>query len=123
MKSLNKPVIQFVVRSNNSIIMFRNGKFIPWHRSHSSIFNSSPEQVRGTADVFYLRPTGEAHTENIIWYSKESLSPTIIDQILNRLKLLPDFYTQTKPVETGSTPSNGNNSMTTSTAPPPPTTS
>ncbi len=75
----------------------------------------SPEQIRGTADVFYLRPISEVITENSIWYSNESLSPTIIDQILNRLKLLPEFYNQTKPVETGPTSSNGNNTITSTT--------
>ena len=71
----------------------------------------SPEQVRGTADIFYLRPVSDGPYENSVWYSNESLSPTIIDQILNRLKLLADFYHQTKPVETGST-SNGNPTVT-----------
>ena len=71
----------------------------------------SPEQVRGTADVFYLHPITEQIVENSIWYSNESLSPTIIDRILNRLKLIPDFYTETKPIETGSTSSNGNNTV------------
>jgi hypothetical protein len=75
----------------------------------------SPEQIRGTADVFYLRPLSDQIHENLIWYSHELLSPTIIDQILNRLKLLPDFYNQTKPVETGSTSSNGNNTITSTT--------
>ncbi|CAF2417956.1 unnamed protein product [Rotaria sp. Silwood2] len=74
-----------------------------------------PEQIRGTADVFYLRPISEQIQENSIWYSNDSLSPTIIDQILNRLKLIPDFYNQTKPVETGSTSSNGNNMVTSTT--------
>ncbi len=72
----------------------------------------SPEEIRGTADVFYLRPLSDQILENSIWYSNELLSPTIIDQILNRLKLLPDFYNQTKPVETGSTSLNGNNTIT-----------
>ncbi|CAF3754560.1 unnamed protein product [Rotaria socialis] len=71
-----------------------------------------PEEIRGTADVFYLRPASEQLVDNSIWYSNESLSPTIIDQILNRLKLVSDFYNQTKPVEQGSTPSNGNNTVT-----------
>ncbi len=78
-------------------------------------FNISPEQIRGTADVFYLRPISEQILENSIWYSNESLSPTIIDQILNRLKLIPDFYNETKPVETGSTSSNGNNMVSSTT--------
>jgi hypothetical protein len=80
--------------------------------------NFSPEQIRGTADVFYLRPLSDQIHENSIWYSNESLSPTIIDQILNRLKLIPDFYNETKPVETSSTPSsssNGNNTVTSTT--------
>ena len=34
----------------------------------------------------------------------------MIDQILNRLKLLPDFYHQTSPVETGPI-ANGGNTM------------
>jgi hypothetical protein len=58
----------------------------------------------------------EQIVENSIWYSNESLAPTIIDQILNRLKLIPDFYNQTKPVETSSTASNGNNTVTSTTA-------
>ncbi|CAF4179869.1 unnamed protein product, partial [Rotaria magnacalcarata] len=74
-----------------------------------------PEEIRGTADVFYLRPASEQLVDNSIWYSNESLSPTIIDQILNRLKLVSDFYNQTKPVEQGSTPSNGNNTVTSTT--------
>ncbi|CAF3602652.1 unnamed protein product [Rotaria sp. Silwood1] len=61
-----------------------------------------PEQVRGTADVFYLRPINGQILESSLWFSHEPLSATIIDQILNRLKLLPDFYNQTKPVETNS---------------------
>jgi hypothetical protein len=46
--------------------------------------------------------------ENSIWFSNEPLTATIIDQILNRLKLLPDFYNQTKPVETNSSLTNNN---------------
>ncbi|CAF3563186.1 unnamed protein product [Rotaria sp. Silwood1] len=61
-----------------------------------------PEEVRGTADVFYLRPINGQLLESSLWFSHEPLSATIIDQILNRLKLLPDFYNQTKPVETNS---------------------
>jgi hypothetical protein len=80
--------------------------------SYNLIF--SPEQIRGTADIFYLRPLSGQILENSICYSNESLAPTIIDQILNRLKLLPDFYHQTKPVETGST-SNGNHTITSTT--------
>lgn len=71
------------------------------------IFFSS-EQVRGTADVFYLLPLNGNNLENSLWFTNEPLSATIIDQILNRLKLLPDFYNQTKPVETNSS-SIGNN--------------
>jgi hypothetical protein len=63
----------------------------------------SPERMRGTADVFYLRPTSDTTADNSLWFSDQSLSPAIIDQILNRLKLVPDFYLQTKPVETGPT--------------------
>ncbi len=68
----------------------------------------SPEQIRGTADVFYLRPILGENLENSIWFSNEPLTATIIDQILNRLKLLPDFYNQTKPVETNSSLTNNN---------------
>lgn len=75
----------------------------------------SPEEIRGTADVFYLRPISEQVHENSIWYSNESLSPTIIDQILNRLKLIPDFYNETKPVDSGAAPPNGNNTVTSTT--------
>ena len=71
----------------------------------------SPEQIRGTADVFYLRPITGQILESSIWFSSEPLSTIIIDQILNRLKLLPDFYNQTKPVETNPS-SIGNNSIT-----------
>jgi hypothetical protein len=89
--------------------MFQNGKF------DSLIFKIffffSSEQVRGTADVFYLRPINGQSLESSVWFSNEPLSSTIIDQILNRLKLLPDFYNQTKPVETYSS-STGNNSAT-----------
>jgi hypothetical protein len=66
----------------------------------------SPEEIRGTADIFYLRPISEQIVENSLWFSNESLSPTIVDQILNRLKLIPDFYTQTTPVETSASGSN-----------------
>lgn len=71
-------------------------------------FSCSPEQIRGTADVFYLHPLSDQNPENSIWFSHEPLSSTIIDQILNRLKLLPDFYNQTKPVETNNTSTNIN---------------
>lgn len=81
---------------------------------HHIVFHS-PEQIRGTADVFYLRPVSDQNLESTIWYSNESLSPTIIDQILNRLKLIPDFYNQTKPVEAGSTTSTANNTVTSTT--------
>lgn len=112
-------MIQFVVRSNNTITMFRNGKlekFLEISRvTSSSIF--SPEQIRNVADAFYLRPLTDSINENAIWYSTESLSPTILDQILNRLKLLPDFYHQTKPVETSSGSSNGANTVTSTTTP------
>ncbi|CAF2721732.1 unnamed protein product [Rotaria sp. Silwood2] len=70
-----------------------------------------PEQVRGTADVFYLRPITGQILESSLWFSNEPLSATIIDYILNRLKFLPDFYKQTKPVETNSS-SAGNNATT-----------
>ena len=115
MKSLNKPLIPFVVQSNNTIIMYQNGNiFYSIYLPFTTEF-LGPEQVRGTADVFYLRPNAEPLVDNSIWYSKDSLSPTIIDQILNRLKLLPEFYNETKPVETGSTSSTGNNSVTSTT--------
>jgi hypothetical protein len=71
----------------------------------------SPEHIRGTADVFYLHPIIGLNLESPIWFSNQPLSTTIIDQILNRLKLLPDFYNQTKPVETNSS-STMNNSTT-----------
>ncbi|CAM4941099.1 unnamed protein product [Rotaria socialis] len=68
---------------------------------------SNPEQIGGTTDVLYLHPISEQIPENSLWFSHEPLSSTIIDQILNHLNLLPDFYTQTKPVETGPTSSTG----------------
>ncbi|CAF1348268.1 unnamed protein product [Adineta steineri] len=71
-----------------------------------------PDQIRGTADVFYLHPIIGQSLENSTWFSTESLSTKIVDQILNRLKLLPDFYNQTKPVETNA--SLINNNLTTS---------
>jgi Domain of unknown function (DUF3504) len=83
--------------------MFQNGKicfFLFISKYYFVFFSLSPEQIRGTADVFYLRPIIGQNLENSIWFSDEPLSATIIDQILNRLKLLPDFYNQTKPVET-----------------------
>jgi len=83
--------------------MFQNGKICFLNLFYfKMIFFLSPEQVRGTADVFYLRPIPGQNLENSIWFSNEPLSATIIDQILNRLKLLPDFYNQTKPVGTNS---------------------
>jgi hypothetical protein len=88
--------------------MLQNGKFDFSLDDLIFIFHISSEQVRGTADVFYLRPLNGQILESSLWFSNESLSPTIIDQILNRLKLLPDFYTQTKPVETGSTSTSTN---------------
>ena len=102
-------MIQFVVQSNNMITMYRNGK-TPTLQTYIYIYiylYFSPEPIRNAADVFYLRPLTDSINENPIWYSTESLSPTILDQILNRLKLLPDFYHQTKPVETASVSSNG----------------
>jgi hypothetical protein len=75
------------------------------------LFIISPEHIRGTADVFYLHPIIGQNLESPIWFSNQPLSATIIDQILNRLKLLPDFYNQTKPVETNSS-STINNSTT-----------
>ena len=80
-------------------------------KQYDCYVSKCPEQIRGTADVFYLRPLTDSINENSIWYSNESLSPTIIDQILNRLKLLPDFYNQTKPVETTALSSNGNSTV------------
>ncbi|CAF1652840.1 unnamed protein product, partial [Adineta ricciae] len=62
-----------------------------------------PEQIRGTADVFYLKPLAGQALENSLWFSNESLPSTTLEQILNRLKLLPDYYHQTKPVQTSST--------------------
>ncbi|CAF3401209.1 unnamed protein product [Rotaria socialis] len=77
--------------------------------SHMAIgfANFGPEQIGGTTDVLYLHPISEQIPENSLWFSHEPLSSTIIDQILNHLNLLPDFYTQTKPVETGPTSSTG----------------
>ncbi len=90
----------------NFLYIFLNYFFI-------SKYFLSPEEIRGTADVFYLRPISGQNLENSVWFSNEPLSATIIDQILNRLKLLPDFYNQTKPVETNSS-STTNNPTTTS---------
>jgi hypothetical protein len=89
------------------IFIFLNGKFIfRIIYLKISFFSESPEEIRGTADVFYLQPLTGQNPENSIWFSHEPLSARIIDQILNRLKLLPDFYHQTKPVETTVTSSN-----------------
>lgn len=74
----------------------------------------SPEEVRGAADVFYLCPITGQSLDNSLWFSNEPLSTTIIDQILNRLKLLPDFYNQTKPVEINSSSVDNNVVITTS---------
>ena len=110
-------MIQFVVQLNNMIIISPNGRVLFFQKKIFKRNFFSPEEIRGTADVFYLRPLTEQVNENSIWYSNESLSPTIIDQILNRLKLLPEFYTQTKPVETSTVSSNGNNTVTSTTTP------
>ena len=90
------------------ISMFRNGLFclIFRHFKKKKVSLFSPEQVRGTADLFYLRPLLTEDQTNSVWFSSEALSSTIVDQILTRLKLLPDFYHQTKPVETTSTTTN-----------------
>jgi len=90
------------------IIIFQNGKNFFFELILFRNICLSPEQIRGTADVFYLRPILGENLENSIWFSNEPLSATIIDQILNRLKLLPDFYNQTKPVETNSSLPNNN---------------
>ncbi|CAF2170302.1 unnamed protein product [Rotaria magnacalcarata] len=66
------------------------------------------EQVRGAADLFYLFPIAGQSLEYSLWFSNEPLLTTVIDQILNRLKLLPDFHNQTKPVDTNLS-SNDNN--------------
>lgn len=96
-------MIQYDVLSNNMIFIFQNGNVFINILLHMKIFLfCSPEQIRGTADIFYLHPLPNHTSQNSIWFSKQSLSSTIIEQILNRLKLLPDFYNQTKPVETTS---------------------
>ncbi|CAF0898757.1 unnamed protein product [Rotaria sordida] len=71
-------------------------------KQYDFYISKCPEQIRGTADIFYLHPITGQILENSPWFSNEPLSATIIDQILNRLKLLPDYYNQTKPVETNS---------------------
>jgi hypothetical protein len=96
------------------ISIFQNGKFFVLLVNYENVLFLSPEQIRGTADVFYLRPIIGQNLENSIWFSNEPLSVTILDQILNRLKLLPDFSNQTKPVETHPS-STSTNSTTTST--------
>ncbi|CAF3321283.1 unnamed protein product [Rotaria socialis] len=73
------------------------------------------EQVRGVADVFYLFPIAGQSLANSLWFSNEPLSTAIIDQILNRLKILPDFHNQTKPVDTNSSSTDNNVTTATST--------
>ncbi|CAF1271324.1 unnamed protein product [Rotaria magnacalcarata] len=73
------------------------------------------EQVRGAADLFYLFPIAGQSLENSLWFSNEPLLTTVIDQILNRLKLLPDFHNQTKPVDTNLSSTDNNVTPATST--------
>ncbi len=94
--------------------MFQNGKFIEIEIILFLKYSCSSEEIRGTADVFYLQPINGQNLENSLWFSNDPLSSTIIDQILNRLKLLPDFYNQTKPVETNSSSTSTGNNLTTS---------
>lgn len=77
----------------------------PLARLPSSAFSFSPEQVRDAADVFYLTPLAEQHAESGLWFSAQPLPAIIIEHILNRLRLLPDFHPQTKPVEMNSSAS------------------
>ena len=117
-------MIPFDAPSNSTTFTFPNGKLpmprLPCPTRSSRVFVISSERVRGTADVFYLRPLTGQSVESALWFSDEALSPSIIDQMLNRLKLLADFYTETRPVETGPTllasPSNTTTATTTASA-------
>ncbi|CAF4966210.1 unnamed protein product [Rotaria sp. Silwood1] len=91
--------IQFYLNLNNRQIDLFDPRYVEFNSTLNKILAN---YVRGTADVFYLRPINGQLLESSLWFSHEPLSATIIDQILNRLKLLPDFYNQTKPVETNS---------------------
>ncbi|CAF3361294.1 unnamed protein product [Rotaria socialis] len=103
------------VESHMAIGFANFGKYSQWVRlSTTSPQGQQMNYLRfdahnpgGTTDVLYLHPISEQIPENSLWFSHEPLSSTIIDQILNHLNLLPDFYTQTKPVETGPTSSTG----------------
>ncbi|CAF0879246.1 unnamed protein product [Didymodactylos carnosus] len=70
-------------------------------KSYDYYVSKCPESVRQSADLFYLRPiSGQQLSENSLWFTNEPLLPAIIDQILERLRLIPDFYLQTTPVDT-----------------------